>query len=181
MSKEIWKNVLRYDGKYQVSNHGNVRQVLPDGNCKLLKLIYHKDGYAHVNLYKIVDGTRKRKFASVHILVAEVFVPNPENKPEVNHKDTDKHNNFDTNLEWATRKENARHAIENGCRSKTPVEVQCLQNGKKYRSMAQAEQLLGLYKNAVVRSIRSGKPINGYTFIILKRTPPKKVKKLFQV
>ncbi len=70
----------------------------------------NKKGYHFVRLY--VDG--KDKTYLVHRLVAQLYIPNPDNKPEVNHKDGNKSNNNDWNLEWATGQENVDHAVENG-------------------------------------------------------------------
>lgn len=181
IKSEIWKDIEGYSGKYQVSTKGNVRKLNKQNEYVNLNLIYHKDGYVHVNLSKHVEGKLIRKFASVHVLVAKAFIPNPDNKREVNHKDCNKHNNSVDNLEWTTRKENQRHAIANGCRSKTPVQVYCVETKTTYRSMTQCEQVLGLYKNAVIRAINSNTSVNGYHFKIVKRVKPSKVKKLIDV
>lgn len=69
-----------------------------------------KDGYARMEMYK----DHKPKMFNVHRMVAEVFIPNPENKPFVNHKDGNKQNNTVDNLEWVTQKENIEHAYKNG-------------------------------------------------------------------
>ena len=68
-----------------------------------------KQGYLYVKLW--ING--KTKAAFIHRLVAQTYIPNPKNKPEVNHKDADKHNNHVSNLEWVTSKENKKHAKEN--------------------------------------------------------------------
>lgn len=114
--KEIWKDVKNFEGMYQVSNKGRVRSLdrhdkhgaLWKG--KLFKLSPDKSGYIKTKFS--VDGKRTVKL--VHRLVAEAFIPNPENKPEVNHIDGDKQNNYVNNLEWVTSKENTRHGLENG-------------------------------------------------------------------
>lgn len=104
---EIWKPVAGYEGVYEVSNFGNVKNVATN---KERKLLLNKDGYVEIVLCK--DNVRKA--VRVHRLVAEAFVPNPDNKPEVNHKDFDKANNHPENLEWATRKENVNHSDARG-------------------------------------------------------------------
>lgn len=115
---EIWKAVIGYEDIYEVSNFGNVRS-LPrmDSNGHEWKgktLKQAKSGknkpYLKVNLCK--EGTQKVVY--VHRIVAQAFLPNPENKYDVNHIDGDKLNNKLENLEWVTRKENIKHACDNG-------------------------------------------------------------------
>lgn len=105
--KEIWKDIPGYEGLYQVSNLGNVKSFFTG---KLLKKLPHSTGYLAVVLYK--DRTSKRR--TVHRLVAMAFLPNPESKLTVNHKNGNKHDNSVDNLEWATHKENQRHAVKTG-------------------------------------------------------------------
>ena len=100
-----WEKV-KSDHDYIVSNTGRVRRTGSDRD----KAAKTKKKYEQVDLYK--DGKRTSK--AVHILVAEAFIPNPDNKPEVNHKDGNKHNNHVDNLEWVTHKENCEHAWKNG-------------------------------------------------------------------
>lgn len=116
MSKEIWRDVPGYEGSYQVSNLGRVRSLdrvvrYVDGRTReypgqLLVPYHNKRGYAGVNLGK---GAKHRRL--VHRLVAQVFIPNPQAKPEVNHRDGDPSNNRVWNLEWATPGENMGHAL----------------------------------------------------------------------
>lgn len=109
--KEIYKDIPGYEGKYQVSNLGNVRS-LNYQNTKKIKIlcpVNHHGGYQIIHL-----GTSKIKM--VHTLVAEAFIENPEGKKYVNHIDGNKHNNKVSNLEWVTSKENMNHAIKTGLR-----------------------------------------------------------------
>ena len=101
---EIWEDIEGYEGIYQVSSLGKVKSLNFNHTKKekILKPFFNRDGYLSVNLYK--EGKRKQYL--VHRLVAKVFIPNPENKLEVNHKDEDKTNNKVENLEWVTSKEN---------------------------------------------------------------------------
>ena len=110
---EIWKDVKGYEGLYQVSNHGKVKSVKRKGKNgryyggKTKILTPSKSGgYLTVGLSK---GSFSKTYL-VHRLVADVFIPNPLNKKEINHIDGDKHNNNIDNLEWNTRLENMRHA-----------------------------------------------------------------------
>lgn len=92
------------DTKYWVTEDG---RVWSERSNRFLKLCDTADGY------KVV-GVGNRKSERVHRLVAMVYIPNPENKPEVNHIDGDKTNNHMSNLEWVTGKENVRHAFKLG-------------------------------------------------------------------
>lgn len=105
--KEVWKNIDGYNGMYQVSNLGRVRSFKSNRSKHghIMSLTISKRGYVRVTLY---NGGRKH--CTVHRLVAKAFIPNLENKSEVNHIDGDKNNNRVDNLEWSTRSENMTHA-----------------------------------------------------------------------
>lgn len=105
---EIWKDVVGYEGLYQVSDQGNVRSLnwKNQGFTHNLYLKHHPRGYRQVELYK--DGTSR--MLTVHRLVAQAFIPNPDGLTVVNHKDEDKSNNAVTNLEWCTSQRNFWHS-----------------------------------------------------------------------
>ena len=105
MNTESWEEVTR-NSNYIVSETGRIRRHGSDVDHSTRD----RKGYLATDLYQNGKRTTER----VHILVAEAFVPNPDGKPEVNHKDGNKHNNSASNLEWVTKKENCRHAWENG-------------------------------------------------------------------
>lgn len=111
---EIWKDVAGYEGLYQVSNNGRIR------NAKGLIMSQKpsKDGYVRILLFK--KGKYKAEY--IHILVAKEFVekPSAENL-EVNHIDGDKANNNYLNLEWVTKSQNTLHAIQNNLRFVNPI------------------------------------------------------------
>ena len=99
LKQEEWKPIPGYEGLYEVSNYGRVRSYQLDSNGKILSTGKDGSGYCFVNLYK--DGKAK-KHCTVHRLVAEAFIPNPSNFPQVNHKDECKKNNYFGNLEWCS-------------------------------------------------------------------------------
>ena len=99
---EEWKEIPGYEGLYEVSNMGNVRNVRRNTLLRLSKDCY---GYTQVSLYKNSIRTGLR----VHRLVAQAFLSNPDNLPQVNHKDEDKSNNRVDNLEWCDSKYNLNY------------------------------------------------------------------------
>ena len=108
---EIWQPIIGYENFYKVSNFGNFISIggRKGGakNDKVLKCKLMKDGYLRLG----VSLNRKQRYLNAHRIVAKTFIPNPENKKEVNHKDCNKQNNNVDNLEWVTPKENLRHAV----------------------------------------------------------------------
>ena len=105
---ENWKTI-KYCNNYMISDLGRVKNVKPNRE-RILSLSHTKDGYAKCSLY--YDG--KGHTFRVNRLVAEHFIPNPDNKPTVNHIDGNKNNNCATNLEWATLSEQMYHAYKTG-------------------------------------------------------------------
>ncbi len=112
--QEIWKDISNTNNNYQVSNLGRIRSKYNkyshkiEENYNILKPYKTKKGYL------LVDIKDLNKTKQIHRLVAQSFIPNPENKPQVNHIDGNKQNNNVSNLEWCTNKENIIHAIQNG-------------------------------------------------------------------
>ena len=110
MDKVIWKPVVGYEGLYEVSNTGFIKSLNMYRNKEphLMSLARRKDGYLKVGLSK---NNITKQFV-VHRLVAEAFIPNPDNLEIVNHKDEDRSNNNVNNLEWCTRSYNQLYSIE---------------------------------------------------------------------
>lgn len=112
--KEIWKDIKGYEGLYQVSNLGNVKSLKTNKN---LYYSNSNNGYLRVGLFK-----NKRKMFSIHRLVAENFIPNPNEYLVVNHKDFNQKNNKVDNLEWCTSKENNNYGCHQLKRKLTVIE-----------------------------------------------------------
>lgn len=110
---EVWKEIPGFEGRYQVSNLGRVMSI-QDNHGKYKEQIkatrISNKGYVYVSLF-IKD---RQHNVSVHHAVASAFIPNPDNKPTVNHIDGSKQNNRVDNLEWATYSENLKHAFKIG-------------------------------------------------------------------
>ena len=106
---ETWKQVIGYEGVYEVSNTGKVKRILSYGNNKYR--IDNEMSELDNRGYKAVILTKNNqsKRCLIHRLVAQAFIPNPENKPQVNHIDFNKANNRLDNLEWCSIRENVTH------------------------------------------------------------------------
>lgn len=117
--EEVWKDIRGFEGAYVISNTGKVLSIPRRGTKHriptLRSLSLNHDGYVKVRL--IYNG--RDETCRVHRLVAEAFIPNPENKETVNHIDGNKQNNNVENLEWADRREQMLHAYKNNL--KLPV------------------------------------------------------------
>lgn len=114
---EIWKDIKNYEGLYQISNLGRVKSFARKGTRtkenRILKNSKNPKGYPQVRLMKNSIG----KIVSIHRLVAEAFIPNPYNLPQVDHIDDNKENNCISNLQWITNKDNMAKAWKTGARS----------------------------------------------------------------
>jgi DNA-binding transcriptional regulator YiaG len=106
----MWKDIKNNEGKYKINEKGEVFSVF--SNRVIKPLLNKKCGRLQIKL-------RNNKWGRIHRLVAETFIPNPKNLPQVNHKNGDKLDNRVENLEWCTAKENIQHSIRIGTFKKT--------------------------------------------------------------
>lgn len=150
---ELWKDIPGYDGLYQVSNLGRVRSLnyKMTGRVQVLKLTNRGRGYLCVALCK--DGNKK--MFSVHRLVAEAFIPNPDNLPQVNHINEDKTDNRASNLEWCSAMENSNHGTrtERSAEKRSKPVMQFTRDGKFVREWPSTQecQRNGFKQSAVWR------------------------------
>ena len=128
--KEEWKDIKNYEGLYQVSNWGRVKSLITDKNRRKRILKQHNRGNGYLFVV-LTNNEHQSKNISVHRLVAETFLPNPENLPEVNHIDENKENNRVDNLEWCDHTYN----INYGNRTKKASESKL--NGKQSKPVLQ--------------------------------------------
>lgn len=174
MSEEIWKDIPGYEGVYQASTLGRIRSldrtIIRSASKRrgpheaklkgqVIKPVLRKDGYAVVPLGKKSPCTR------VHQIVAKTFIPNPENKPEVNHIDGKKSNNAVTNLEWCTTSENQLHSCRVlGHKPQNMKPVRCVETGEIFESAqaaAKGNRSMGTRINMVCNHYYGRKTCNG--------------------
>jgi hypothetical protein len=155
---EIWKDIFE---DYQVSSYGRIKSF-KNGKEKILKPYSTKKGYLEIDLHK----NDKRKVFKVHRLVANAFIPNPHNLPQVNHKDENKLNNRVENLEWCTTLYNNNYGTRNERIGKRVLQYDKQGNFiREWESMAEAERVIGIYRQQICdccRGYRGAKTAGGY-------------------
>lgn len=180
-SNEVWKDIEGYE-KYQISNYGRIRikshcqtyirsdtgkECVRQYGYKIMKLSESTSGYYQIDL--CIDNTVSTRL--VHRLVAQAFIPNPDKLPWVNHKDLNKKNNYYTNLEWTTEKENVNHAIETGAfrypekgKRRPPRPLYCIELDATFKNIKEAAEAIGSSYQYLIDRMKAGLPCHGYTF-----------------
>lgn len=147
--KVEWRDIPHYEGRYKVNNLGEIINIRTG---KLLKYQENFGGYLKAYLY---DDNQRRSTYSVHRIVCSVFHENPQNLPQVNHINMNKHDNRADNLEWCTQSQNIKHSFDNGGREHNKLRLleathkevwRCDMNGariERYYSISEASRQTG--------------------------------------
>ena len=167
LADEAWRDIAGYEGLYKVHPSGKVATVerriwTRIAPAIVKKSFLTKEGYHMIRLSK--DG--KNKSTGLHRIVATAFIPNPDNKPEVDHIDGNPANNSVENLRWVTATENRLNPVTRQRRSgkNNPMsrKVKCVETGEVFESLRQASAWLGFSKGALARSLCKKQKCGGY-------------------
>lgn len=170
LNNEVWKPIKGYEGLYEVSNKGNVRSLDRHVMCgkqycllkgKPIKPYYTPMGYLMVSL-------SKNKYY-LHRLIAEAFIPNPNNLPCIDHINTVRDDNRLENLRWCTKKENANNPLTREhltCRKTNKPVYYIDEQGKKisFKSISEAARRIGCLQPLLSRVLKENRPIYGIQF-----------------
>ena len=166
---KILKDGTVLSKKQGYRNYKNGPYIKQDNWKPLKQVLDKKVGYYLVTLCKTEpDGTKVRKNQFIHRLLAQSFIPNPENKPHVNHIDGIKTNNSICNLEWVTCQENSQHAVDIKLITYERFEKPVTQYAKdqttvlaEYKSLAEADRITGIKQANISKVVRGLRPYAG--------------------
>jgi len=167
-NQEIWKPVVGFEGIYEISSFGNIRKISATKfeRKSVGNLVPYLNKF-YLRIY-LTGGGGKFRHAKIHRLVAEAFIPNPENKPQVNHINCIKTDNRVENLEWATNSDNQLHAYANGLQPKRnggwvikdksrnfkAKRILNMETGERFLSIRDAADSVGMSKYVLSQSLR---------------------------
>lgn len=146
--KEIWKDIKGYEGLYQVSNFGNIKNKTT--NILLKPINHHNYFYVH-----LCDKNHKRKNKSIHRLVAEMFL-DKQNFNEVNHKNGNKYDNHVDNLEWCSHNDNIKHRDNILCKNHKK-KIRCIETGRAFNSIRECATYYHKTPSALIGCLRGYK------------------------
>ncbi len=158
IKKIKWVPIVGFEGLYDISNDGQVRN---SKTMRILKLSLHRQGYLYAFLFK----DKKPVGRGVHRLVAEAFIPNPENKDDVTHINGIKRNNSVENLMWVTSSEGSKLSFANGREPNRKKAVQDLQTNQTYDSLAIACKITGVNYNTALVHIHRNAPNKRFQYL----------------
>jgi hypothetical protein len=164
MSK-TWEWVEGFHGMYQVSNLGDIFSLERNGTKGgILKKYFDRYGYEKVVLYK----DNKPHYLTVHRVVAAAFIPNPEKKEQVNHKNGVRSDNYSDNLEWSTPKENVHHSFQFGKQKTIMKPIRVIERGTgkvfTFNSQREAAKELGLNQRDIHHFLCGRRTSSKYLF-----------------
>ena len=145
---ETWQQIEGHEN-YEISNYGRVRNR---ATGKMRSTHDDQRGYEQVNLY--TNG--KKHSCKVHRLVANAFIPNPDNLPQINHIDGNKWNNCADNLEWCSQADNLTHDRENGLNNCNRRRVIDTETGHIYNSICEGAEAIGMSESGLRRRLNKG-------------------------
>ena len=160
---EIWKDVVGYEGYYQVSNLGRVKSLNYRGSKKekILATNLERTGYVRTHLCK--EG--QHKTIRIHRLVAEAFLPNPDHKNCIDHINTNRADNRVENLRWVTHEENCNNDLtrkNNGNKAVCKCrKVMCIETGVIYNSIIEVERQLGILHSDISKCCNGTRKTTG--------------------
>lgn len=172
---EIWVDIKDYEGLYQVSNLGRIK-CLRRKEPIIMRPSADSNGYYRL---KLTGRDGKFKSYKVHRLVAQAFIPNPHNLPQINHIDENPANNRMNNLEWCTNKYNCNYGkrtkriSDSQIRKKIPVK--CIETGVEYKTLSEAARATGAMSGHIAEVCRGKRKTAGnyhweFVFNIFKKS-----------